>query len=228
MSAAVITPDPIKLVIVRDEPRVDTRLLAAQLGIDHRSAFRLVSDYRADFEQLGLLRFEVATVKKSGERGAKHNKFALLNEDQAYLLLAYTRNTARVRTLKVRLVQAFRLARDGAAIGKDYLPFYQALHDEVKRLADAAHDAGSHTPEQIFHVNHNKLINRVLGLESGDRQNLTPQQRLTVTAANAIARQSIRDTLGNGGDHRTAYEEAKRRLETWAAATVPLLERKAA
>lgn len=53
-----------------------------------------------------------------GERtqgGGNAERFALLNEDQAFFLLALSRNTERVVELKSDLIMAFREARYGAA-----------------------------------------------------------------------------------------------------------------
>jgi hypothetical protein len=121
-------------------------------------------------------------------------------------------------------VQAFRRARDGVEIGKDYLPFYHQLHDEVKRLADAAHDAGSNAPERVFHINLNKLVNGALGLKSGERVSLTPQKRMAVMASCVIAQKAIEKVLMAGGDHHSAYAEAKRQVEQYARGAAPLLE----
>ena len=55
-----VTDNDFNLTTVREEPRADTRLLAQHLGILHRSVFRLVSDYRPDFEAFGKVRFENA------------------------------------------------------------------------------------------------------------------------------------------------------------------------
>ena len=46
------------LVPTKTEPRVDSRLLAKQLGGHHAGVFELVTNYRADFEQLGVVRFQ--------------------------------------------------------------------------------------------------------------------------------------------------------------------------
>ncbi|WP_069383962.1 P63C domain-containing protein [Halomonas caseinilytica] len=98
------------------EARVDSRQLAEHLGVAHKATFQLLASYTEDFEELGLLPFEMEAVKRPGGRGAKRQKYALLNEDQAYLLLAYSKNTLRVRQLKIALVKAFKRAREEAAI----------------------------------------------------------------------------------------------------------------
>ena len=51
--------DSTELVLTTSaEPRVDSRLLAKQLGGDHANVFELVTNYRTDFEQLGVVRFQ--------------------------------------------------------------------------------------------------------------------------------------------------------------------------
>ncbi len=130
----------IPLQVVRGEPRADTRMLAAQLGIQRASAFKLVNDYQSDFEQLGKVRFEIGPSE--GSKTGHQEKFALLNEDQSYLLLTFSRNTAKVRQLKVNLVKAFKLARVGGkrTTTHDRLPMQHKVLDIAveRRLAPSA------------------------------------------------------------------------------------------
>ncbi|CUJ01241.1 Rha family transcriptional regulator [Achromobacter aegrifaciens] len=132
----------IPLQLVRGEPVADTRVLADQLGLQHQNVFELVKDYASDFEQLGILRFETGAVKTAESRGAKHTRFALLNEDQTYLLLTFSRNTAKVRQLKVNLVKAFKQARIGGkrTTTHDRLPMQHKVLDIAveRRMAPSA------------------------------------------------------------------------------------------
>ncbi len=104
----------VNLVQHQGEQRVDSRVIAEQLGNQHESSMRLIRDYKSDFEELGVLRFEIGKPP-AGSKGGRPEEFSLLNEDQAYLLLTYSRNTKKVRVLKVSLVIAFREARYGNA-----------------------------------------------------------------------------------------------------------------
>lgn len=162
------------LTVVRDEHRADTRLLAQHLSILHRSLFRLVADHRPDFETFGKVRFENAP-SPSGQS----EKFALLNEDQAYLLLTYSRNTAKVRALKVRMVQAFRDARRAAEVRQvEYLPNYHAMHDAIKHAANGSPN------ERFMHINANKALNKLAGIEAGQRPSAgTGQQSMLAVGA---------------------------------------------
>lgn len=94
---------PIAIITLDNEPRVDSRLIAEQLGAAHQNVRELIQDYQADFEEFGKLRFETEASGKTNQQ----QKFILLNEDQSYLLLTYIKNTPQARDLKKRLVRAF-------------------------------------------------------------------------------------------------------------------------
>ncbi|WP_429347361.1 phage antirepressor KilAC domain-containing protein [Paraburkholderia sp. Clong3] len=94
----------------RGEQRVDSRVIASQLGNDHKSLRELIVDHGPHFERFGILRFETAEIRGRGQP----ERFALLTEDQSYFLLTLVRNSDRVVELKARLVAAFRDARDRA------------------------------------------------------------------------------------------------------------------
>jgi phage regulator Rha-like protein len=119
-------------VTTKQEHRVDSRLMARELGVQHHSLFGLLKNYREDFGGLGILRFQTEAINGRGQP----EKFALLNEDQAYLLLTYARNTKRVCSLKVKLIQAFRDVRHATELRQnEYLPEYHAMHSQVTELA---------------------------------------------------------------------------------------------
>lgn len=216
------TPETLLLTVDKDVARADSRILAGQLGVEHRSTFALILRYENEFQEIDQLRFKIADGKRT-QGGGKAERYALLTEDQSFFLLTLSRNSVCVVPLKKRLVQAFRRVREVVEIGKDYLPYYHDLHDEVRHMVEAAHNAGSTTPERVFHINMNRMLNTVMGLESGERASLTPQQRLAVTTANFIALQAIRQALDAGGDHHNAYAEAKQQVEGYVRGAALLL-----
>ncbi|MEO6278525.1 Rha family transcriptional regulator [Roseateles sp.] len=201
---SIDTPDcaeavpALPLSTIKDEARMDSRLLAEALALQHRSVFKLVSDNRADFAALGKVRFEIAASPDSATGQA--SKFALLNEDQCYLLLTYSRNTERVRGLKLRLVQAFREARNAAEVRRsEYLPGYHQLHDDIHALA-----AGSPN-ERFVHLNVNKLVNRTAGLDAGERSSAPLPKLAAVILAQNLAARAMR----SAGDHHEGFARAK-------------------
>lgn len=208
----VITLHPVK-----NEARVDSRVLAEHLQNQHEAVIKLVDAYKDDFESVGVIRFEIGKPQK-GTKGGRPERYALLNEDQSYLLLSFSRNTAHVRKLKVDLVKAFSRFRREQQTEADYLPFYSELHDQVKALSDLAHQGGSTTPERLFHININRLINDAFGLESGQRQDLPGHLRVKVTAANVIAKELLEEAITNGYDHKAAYRHVKNGIIAFANA----------
>lgn len=216
------TPDTLPLVVDKDVARVDSRLIAESLGKQHRSTFKLILTYENELQKIDHLRFKSADGKRI-QGGGNAERFALLSEDQAFFLLVLSRNSERVVSLKLKLIQAFRQARDAVEITKDYLPGYHQLQNEAKHLAEVAHAAGSTTPERTFHININRLVNNACGVEPGQRASLTPQQRMAVTSAGFVAQKAIARALESGADHHQAYAVAKAQVQRYASGAALLL-----
>jgi phage regulator Rha-like protein len=199
----------LKLIQSMGEARIDSRLLAAQLGNKHKSTMALIERHADQLKRFGVLPFQIAKPV-AGSMGGRPENQAFLNEDQAFFLLALSRNTGRVVELKAGLVMAFREARSKTAINDvHYLPLYHALHDEIKQLALRAEECGSSTPERIFHINANKALNAVMGIASGERDSLTIDQRLLLTTLMAVYRRALHSGLEAGNDHKEAARNAK-------------------
>lgn len=187
----------IQLVGRHEEPRVDSRILAERLGTKHHSTYALLKKYKSDFKELGILRFQIEVIKGRGQP----EKYAMLNEDQAYLLLTYSRNTDRVRALKVKLVKAFGQARKAVEQHQtDYLPTYHALHDQIKA-------AGG---DRFQHLNFNRAINKAAGITAKNRHGVVMPVKSAVVVAHMMAMQSIGQS---NGDLKHAYSEFKGRLD---------------
>jgi phage regulator Rha-like protein len=200
--ATVLTIAGLDLAVMPTETRADTRVLAEHLGNKHKNVFELVKDYRAEFGQLGVVPFQ--TEKPTSGAGGRPERFALLNEDQAYLLLTFSRNTAKVRALKVKLVQAFGEARRAAQQrAVEYLPTYHQLHDVV------AFKAAGSANQRFVHMNLNKLVNRTCGLEAGQRLVAPMAQQSMLSVAQTIAASAMRA----GCDHHDGYQRAKSALQ---------------
>ena len=208
MNITPTTTEAFALTIVKTESRIDSRLLAKSLGTKHKSTFELLKVNRADFEELGKVPFQTEALS-SGQS----EKFALLNEDQCYLLLTYSRNTARTRQLKVKLVKAFGEARRAAGQHRaEYLPTYHQLHDELHALA-----AGS-AHERHVHMNVNRLINKAVGLEAGQRNSAPMTTQSLLAVAQAVAVKAAR----GAADHRSGYQRIKSAMVALSAVTLGL------
>lgn len=90
---------------------VDSRLVSQELGIKHKNFLATVEKYKTEIESdFGQLLFETETVKNS-VGAVNKTEFYYLNEDQATYLMTLSKNTARVRDCKRRLVKSFSKAK---------------------------------------------------------------------------------------------------------------------
>lgn len=83
---------------------VSSETVAEGSGVEHRAVLQLIQNNIADFEDFGDLAFEMRD--RPGVPGPSL-RVALLNEQQATLLMTYQRNTEQVRAFKRALVKAF-------------------------------------------------------------------------------------------------------------------------
>ena len=82
-----------------------SKIIASGTENTHHAVMQLLRNYKADFETFGVLAFEMP--KPSSPQGGRPETIALLNEQQATLLVTYCKNTEVVRKFKVALVKAF-------------------------------------------------------------------------------------------------------------------------
>jgi phage regulator Rha-like protein len=202
----------IALIEKKQEARVSSLVLSEHLGNTHKAVLQLIDNNKEAFKKLGQLPFEMGVNSKKG--AGQTTRFALLNEDQSYLLLAFSRNTERVKELKLNLIQAFSRFRRERQNAVDYLPFYHELHDSIKALAEYAQANGSKKEAYHFHMNYNKLINRVCGIESGQRQNLGVNIRVNITNVTAMVITTIKRGIAAGTDYHDIYQQAKVNVES--------------
>jgi phage regulator Rha-like protein len=192
-------PHALALVHTKDEPRIDSRVLAVRLKKKrHQDLFELVKRYEVQLLTLGKLLFQ--TGASTGSRTGQGERFALLNEDQAYFVLTLSRNTPTVVALKLQLVKAFSAARRNAHLRQaEYLPEYHALHDHVAELARGSAN------QQHIHANFSRLVNKVAGIEAGQRSRAPMAILATVCSVAARA-------MADATDHRDGYQRAKAAL----------------
>ncbi len=104
-------------IIIKDGVAVvDTITIAEGVQVQHKNILELIRKYLPDFEAFGPVAFETRKGKPLPQGGfAKATEVAWLNEDQTTLLFTFLKNTEIARKLKIRLVKAFREAREEIA-----------------------------------------------------------------------------------------------------------------
>ncbi len=104
-------------IIIKDGVAVvDTITIAEGVQVQHKNILELIRKYLPDLEAFGPVAFETRKGKPLPQGGfAKATEVAWLNEDQTTLLFTFLKNTEIARKLKIRLVKAFREAREEIA-----------------------------------------------------------------------------------------------------------------
>lgn len=126
-----------------EEPFTTSEVIAECSGVQHHTVTRLIQQHEKDFEEFGLLRFEIDAVKTPGSRGTKYTKNYKLNEQQATLLFTFLRNTPVVIEFKKTLVRQFYEMREElikARLAKqERKPIRTSMTDAIKALPDSPH-----------------------------------------------------------------------------------------
>jgi hypothetical protein len=91
--------------------RADSRDVAKLFGIQRESIHKLIENHTAQLEQLGHVRFEIGGGKIRPQGGGTPEKFAYLNFDQIAFLLTISSPTEATKDFRLRLIMAFRDAR---------------------------------------------------------------------------------------------------------------------
>ena len=137
----------------KGNPVTTSIAIADGTSVQHKNVLELVRRNIEDLQEFGTLAFETRVNRKDG-RGGQKAEIAILNEQQATLLLTYMRNNEVVRRFKKTLVKAFyELAKANQQPNKEpsKLEVIQmALESEKERLrleAKVSEDA----PKVAFH-----------------------------------------------------------------------------
>lgn len=139
MTAQAVT----KLVEVSEDQPVTTSLIIAQvLNRPHHGVIQLVRQHEDSLSVFGSLAFEMRDGQSEAfemRRGAiKPLAVAILNEQQATLLISFMSNTPKVVDFKIRLVKAFyemrkKLEQERKALA---LPVFKSTEDIAEFISD--------------------------------------------------------------------------------------------
>ena len=132
---------------------VDSRLIAKELWIEHEVFLRTLKKHQAKIEErFGIIRFENGKI---GGRG-RPEKYALLTEPQATILMTFSRNTEQVVDCKLRLVEAFEKAKQ---VIKKVIPQQQATISDLDKQIEILklQNENLNATLQLRHLDNNML-----------------------------------------------------------------------
>lgn len=125
---------------LNEEPYTTDKIIAECSKNQLRSVRRVITNNISDFEDYGVLRFEITKPCK-GSKGGRPEKIYHLNQEQSTLLITYLDNTPEVKSFKKKIVHEFyRMKKEltqrqiNRAIGK---PHRKSLTDAIKEWPNA-------------------------------------------------------------------------------------------
>jgi hypothetical protein len=92
------------------ELRADSRAVAQLFGVQPESLRKLIEEHATSLEQLGVIRFEIGKTFPNTQ--GRPEKFCYLNFDQVALLLMLSKPSEVTKDFRVKLIIAFRDARN--------------------------------------------------------------------------------------------------------------------
>ena len=131
-------------------PTTTSMRVANGTKVEHASVLRLIRDNLADFEEFGLVGFEIQP-RPAGQHGGGDVQIAILNEDHATLLLTFMRNNPIVKDFKKRLVREFSALRKGLAAQTREQRFALALTEAGQMLAEKDQAIAIMAPKAEFY-----------------------------------------------------------------------------
>src|SRR5450830_12143 len=147
-----------ELVMLLDGLAVTTTIaIAAGTNTKHKNVLELVRTYGGDLNEFGLVAFETLP-RSAGQHGGGDVEFAILNEEQSALILAYMRNSDIVRSFKKSLIREFfkmrsRLAgpslpnfADPAAAARAWADEVDAKQVAIAKVVQRQHQVDEQAP----------------------------------------------------------------------------------
>lgn len=208
------------------EPYTTSEIIAAGAEVQHHAVQQLISIYRQDFEEFGVIAFEMRKPP-AGSKGGRPEIIYHLNEQQATLLMTYLKNTEVVRAFKKELVRQFYAMRsllleraspiwqDARSLGKE---IRRQETEAIKRLVDYAAAQGSRNAG-MYYVNLSRLADATVGIVERDKAQVV-QLTALLLVEQTIARE-IMAGIEAGEPYWAIYQAIKDRLSAFPAMGVP-------
>ena len=212
------------LVILKGKvPFTNSLVIAEGTDNEHRAVLQLIRKYEEKFNRWGAVRF--THLKCQNPLGGRPTTIAFLNEQQATFLITLLRNTDVVLDFKAELVDQFYkmheiIARQQNAewleTRKDVKVLYRKMTDSLKVLVDYARAQGSTNADKLY-MTYNKLINKSLGINAGQRDSLTIWQLHEIEKMQSMIETIVKGLIAKGTEYHQIYKDTKQMIESYSA-----------
>lgn len=201
------------------EPYTTSEVIAEAAGMNRRTVNRLIQTHKADLEEFGRVRFQIAPLKTKG--GVQSVTVYHLNEQQATLLMTYARNTETVRAFKKELVKQFYAMRSlllerNSPIWQDTRALTKAVRkqetDAIRELVEYATGQGS-THAARYYTSISRIANKTAGITDRDAAHV--EQLTALMLIERVISDEICAGIAAGNPYRDIFTAIQQRLTTF-------------
>ena len=204
----------------KEELYTTSEVIAENAEVQHHAVQQLIMKYGKDFEEFGIIAFEMRKPP-AGSKGGRPETIYRLTEEQATLLMTYLKNTERVRAFKKELVRQFYAMRkilwrqqferqteawQTARIEGKKVRRMET--DEIKLFVEYAAASGSKQPDW-YYTAFTKLAHTAVGITSGGRNASTAGQLLDLRTVERVISRAIVHEIGNHTEYHQAFQNVK-------------------
>lgn len=201
------------------EPYTTSEVIAGAAGMNRRTVNRLIQTHKADLEEFGKVRFQIAPLpgSKTGQSVTVYH----LNEQQATLLMTYARNTETVRAFKKELVKQFYAMRSlllerNSPIWQDTRALTKAVRkqetDAIRELVEYATGQGS-THAARYYTSISRIANKTAGITDRDAAHV--EQLTALMLIERVISDEICAGIAAGNPYRDIFTAIQQRLTTF-------------
>lgn len=212
-----ISQEPI-LIQHRTEPRIDSRLFAKRVGIQHESLVNIIKKNLSCLRELGTLprhsEKELSDLKSGKSKRGRSQIYYLLNENQFDFVcrIVRGRDHEKMTQFKLDVTKAFSKKRAAEPIRREYLPHYHESRDALRDLG----------ADKYHYINLARAENRLTGLLTGERASADEQQLGLLVCMQKIEQAAFQDAISSGLTATQALREVSKRIEQFAMLMSPV------
>lgn len=206
------------LVQHKTEPRIDSRLFAGRVGIQHESLVNVIKKNLSCLRELGSLprhsEKKLSDLKSGKSKRGRSQIYYLLNENQFDFMcrIVRGRDHEKMTQFKLDVTKAFSKKRAAEPIRREYLPHYHESRDALRDLGAERH----------HYINLARTENRAAGLLTGERHSADEQQLGLLVCMQKIEQAAFQDAMSAGLSPTQALREVSKRIEQFAMLMSPV------
>lgn len=205
------------LVQHKTEPRIDSRLFAGRVGIQHVSLVNIIKKNLSCLRELGTLprhsEKELSDLKSGKSKRGRSQIYYLLNENQFDFMcrIVRGRDHEKMTQFKLDVTKAFSKKRAAEPIRREYLPHYHESRDALRDLGAERH----------HYIILARTENQAAGLLTGERHGADNHQLGLLVCMQKIEQVTFQNAIDAGLSPSQALKEVSKRIEQFATLMNP-------